>query len=66
VVAFNTADGWSRDVSEEIANQLADLIAIDRRDVPTWLEKFIDERVGSRPSSYRFHFEVRPTSSPKA
>ena len=49
VVAFNTAEGWSRDVSEEIANQLADLIAIDRRDVPTWLEKFIDGHVGSRP-----------------
>jgi hypothetical protein len=49
VIAFNIAEGWCRDVSEEIANELADLIAIDGRDVPTWLEDFIEEHVGSRP-----------------
>ena len=49
VIACNAAQGWCRDVSEEIANELADLIAIDDRDIPPWLEGFIEEHVGSRP-----------------
>jgi hypothetical protein len=49
VIAFNAVQGWSRDVSKEIASELADLIAVDGRDVPTWLEDFIEEYVGSRP-----------------
>jgi hypothetical protein len=49
VIAFNAAQGWCRDVSEGSANELADLIAIDGRDVPTWLEDFIEEHVGPRP-----------------
>jgi len=49
VIAFNTAQGWSRDVSKEIAGELLDLMAIDGRDVPPWLEGFMEEHVGSRP-----------------
>jgi len=49
VIAFDTTQGWSRDVSEEIANELADLIAIDGRDMPPWLEGFMEKHVGARP-----------------
>ena len=49
VIAFNTAQGWSRDVSEEIASELADLIAFDDRDTPPWLEDFIERHLGTRP-----------------
>ena len=51
VIAFDVAQGWCRDVSEDIANELADLIAIDGRDVPTWLEDFIEEHAGSPTNS---------------
>jgi hypothetical protein len=47
--AFNAVKGWFRDVSEEIANELADLIDIDGRDIPPWLGVFIEEHAGSRP-----------------
>jgi hypothetical protein len=42
VVAFNTAQGWSRDVSEEIANELAKRLAIERDEVPLELEAFLE------------------------
>jgi hypothetical protein len=48
VVAFNTAEGWSRDVSEDIAREVADLIALDGRETPSWLESFIERHGGSR------------------
>jgi hypothetical protein len=31
VVAFNTAEGWSRDISEEVADELLDRLAIESR-----------------------------------
>jgi hypothetical protein len=49
IVAFNTAEGWSRDVSEEIAGELADLVAIEGRDTPASLEDFLDRLGGGRP-----------------
>ena len=46
VVAFNTAEGWSRDMSEEIADELMRWYAEQDREVPPSLEDFID-RYGS-------------------
>jgi hypothetical protein len=40
IVAFNTAEGWSRDVSDEIATELAQACA-DRGETPPSLEDFI-------------------------
>lgn len=34
IVAFNTAKGWSRDVSAEIADEIAQRCAMDGFDVP--------------------------------
>jgi hypothetical protein len=42
VIAFNTAEGWSRDVSEEIALALMEACAKEGRDIPAALEEFID------------------------
>jgi len=42
VVAFNTALGWSRDMSEEIADELIRWYAEQDRDVPRSLEGFIE------------------------
>jgi hypothetical protein len=48
VVAFNTAQGWSRDVSEEIANELAKRLANERDEVPLALEAFLERYGGHR------------------
>ena len=50
VVAFNTAEGWSRDVSKEIADQVARRCAMDGFDVPPFLEDFVDRHGGRRPA----------------
>ena len=42
VVAFNTAEGWSRDMSEEIADELMRWYAERDKEVPPSLEGFID------------------------
>ena len=49
VVAFNTAEGWSRDVSEAIADELAVRLAIEERETPASLEGFLDCHGGGRP-----------------
>ena len=41
IVAFNTAEGWSRDVTEEIADMLAKRAAHERIDLPPALDAFI-------------------------
>ena len=43
VIAFNTAEGWSRDVSEEIAEALVEACASYDQDIPAALEDFIDQ-----------------------
>jgi hypothetical protein len=42
VVAFNTAEGWSRDVSEDIADELALRLASLDEDAPAGIQDFID------------------------
>jgi hypothetical protein len=49
VVAFNTAEGWSRDMSEEIADELMRWYAEQDREVPPSLEDFIERHGGGRP-----------------
>jgi hypothetical protein len=46
IVAFNTARGWSRDVSRE----LAVLIADDGFDVPPFLQMFVERHAGGWPA----------------
>ena len=47
IVAFNTAEAWSRDASDEIAAELAQACA-DRGETPPSLEDFIADH--TRPS----------------
>ena len=49
VVAFNTSEGWSRDVSEESADDIAQRCANDGFDVPPFLEAFVDRHGSGRP-----------------
>jgi len=41
VVAFNTAEGWSRDVTNDIADELAKWYSEQDREIPPSLEDFI-------------------------
>src|SRR5262249_2359259 len=43
IVAFNAAQGWSRDVTDEIASELRQQCA-NRGEVPTSLQDFLEER----------------------
>jgi len=46
VIAFNTAQGWSRDVSENVAHELRRRCAEQARDLPSSLEEFVDRYQG--------------------
>jgi hypothetical protein len=46
VVSFNTAEGWSRDVSEGVARELRRRCAEEARDLPSSLEEFVDRYQG--------------------
>jgi hypothetical protein len=46
VVSFNTAEGWSRDVSEEVAHGLRNRCADEMRELPPFLEEFVDRHAG--------------------
>jgi hypothetical protein len=41
VVSFNTAEGWSRDVSEEIADEIRRCCNLLMKDAPSNLEVFL-------------------------
>jgi hypothetical protein len=48
VVAFNTAEGWSRDVSDDVADELRQRCA-DRGEVPALLADFLERHDTGRP-----------------
>jgi len=41
VVSFNTSDGWSQDVSADVAHEVRRRCDLQLRDVPFYLEDFI-------------------------
>ena len=49
IVAFNTAEGWSRDVSEEISDEIGQRLATVECDAPPSLEGFIERHGSGRP-----------------
>ncbi len=42
VVAFNTAERWSEDVSEDIAGEIQRRCNLQPSDVPSYLQEFVD------------------------
>jgi hypothetical protein len=46
VVAFNTLEHWSKDVSAEVAHEIQCRCDIDRSDVPQYLAGFIELHIG--------------------
>jgi|SRR5436190_19293605 len=43
VIGFNTAEGWSRDVSEDVARELRQRCGAQDRELPEFLERFVDQ-----------------------
>jgi hypothetical protein len=58
VVAFNTAEGWSQDVSSEIAHELRHRCDLQQRDVPFFLHDFVDRYEG-RYQDYQLPLPIR-------
>jgi hypothetical protein len=46
VVAFNTAEKWSQDVSADVAHELRRRCDLQERDVPFFLQDFVDRYDG--------------------
>jgi hypothetical protein len=46
VVGFNVAEGWCRDVSRGVAQELRKRCADQRRELPPFLEEFVDWHTG--------------------
>jgi hypothetical protein len=46
VIAFNTAEKWSRDVSADVAHELRRRCDLQLRDVPFFLQDFVDRYEG--------------------
>src|SRR5215212_474036 len=48
VIGFNTAERWSRDVSEDVARELRQRCADQERQLPEFLERFVERFLGFR------------------
>ncbi len=46
VVGFNTAEGWSQDVSADVAHEIRHRCDLQMRDVPFYLEDFVERYEG--------------------
>jgi len=46
VVAFNTAEYWSEDVSADVAHELRRRCDLQQRDIPFFLQDFVDRHEG--------------------
>jgi hypothetical protein len=60
VVSFNTAERWSRDVSEDLADEIARRCAMDGFDVPPSLESFVDRQGNEAVGTGRFRSGQHP------
>lgn len=47
VIAFNTAEHWSEDVSQDIAREIQRRADLTFNDVPTVLQNFVDRHAGT-------------------
>jgi uncharacterized membrane protein len=46
IVGFNTAEGWSKDVSTDVAHEIRQRCDLQMRDVPFFLQHFVDRYEG--------------------
>ena len=58
IVAFNSADKWSQDVSADVAHELRRRCDLQLRDVPFFLQDFVDRYEG-RYHDYQLPLPMR-------
>ena len=58
VVAFNTAEGWSRDVTEDIAVAVMNRVRSEQRSIGKVAQEFL-ERVLGETAQTHYHFQRR-------
>jgi hypothetical protein len=58
VVGFNTAEKWSQDVSADVAHELRRRCDLQQRDVPFFLQDFVDRHEG-RYHDYQLPLPIR-------
>jgi hypothetical protein len=58
IVGFNTAEGWSQDVSADVAHELRLRCDLQQRDVPFFLQDFTDRYEG-RYHDYQLPLPIR-------
>jgi hypothetical protein len=46
VIAFNTAEKWSQDVSDDVVQELRRRCDLQMRDIPFFLQDFVDKHEG--------------------
>ena len=46
VIGFNTVEGWSQDVSADVAQELRRRCDLQQRDIPFFLQDFVDRYEG--------------------
>ena len=51
IIGFNTMEGWSRDVSEDVADELRERCADHRRDLPFSVQEFVERCTGRTEKS---------------
>jgi hypothetical protein len=49
VVSFNTAEGWSRDISADVAQELRRRCGLEMRDIPSNILDFIERYEAASP-----------------
>jgi hypothetical protein len=58
VIGFNTSEGWSEDVSTDVAHELRRRCDLKQRDVPFFLQDFVDRYEG-RYSDFQLPLPMR-------
>jgi hypothetical protein len=53
IFCFNSAEGWSRGVSEDVAQGVRRSLDLERRDVPAYLQDFLERHEGPRQLTLR-------------
>ena len=50
VVAFNTSEGWARDVSEDVANEVVEVARLEYTNLPTTTLSFVERYLDDLPA----------------
>jgi hypothetical protein len=59
VVGFNTAEGWARDMSEDVARNVVEQARTQERALPEGVREFVDRLLGVDVGAEHPHFRRR-------